>query len=140
MLCAAAVVCALDLLYRPASSFPPIVLIETRPDDVSVTAEAFVRRNPDTIYLITSSPTFRDAQARRRDALLKLASILVHEEWHIRHGPDERRAYEAQLTVLLSLGVGDGRPVFGEVRRSMHAALAAQKRAARQPEIVVAAR
>lgn len=140
MLCAAAVVmCALDLLYRPVSSFPPIVLIDTRPPDVTATAEAFVRRNPDTIYLITSTPTFRAAHAGHRDALQKVASILVHEDWHIRNGPDERRAYETQLMTLLSLGVGEGRPVFAEVRRSMRLALAAQKRAAPRPEGVVAA-
>ena len=140
MVCVAAVlVCALDMLFRSAASFPPIVLIDTRPDDVSPAAEAFVRRNPDTIYVITSTSTFRAAQAGQRDALQKLASILVHEEWHIRKGPDERPAYEAQLTTLLSFGLSDGRPVFDEVRKSMLAVLAAQKRAARRPEVVVAA-
>ena len=140
MFCAATVlVCALNLLYRPVSSFPPIVMIDTRPDDVSATAEAFVRRNPDTIYVLTSTSTFRAAQAGHTEALQKLASILVHEEWHIRKGPDERRAYEAQLTTLLAFGLREGRPVFDEVRKSMLTVLAAQKRAARQPEVVVAA-
>ncbi len=138
MCLATVLVCALEMLLRSAATFPPIVLIDTRPDDVSAAAEAFVRRSPDTIYVLTSSSTFRAAQAGDRGALQKLASILVHEEWHLTHGPDERAAYQAQLTTLLALGLRDGRPVFDEVRRSMLAVMAAQKRAARRPEAVVA--
>src|SRR5687767_10092544 len=126
MCLAAVLVCALEMLFRSAATFPPIVLIDTRPADVSAAAEAFVRRNPDTIYILTSSFTFRAAEAGDRGALQKLASILVHEEWHLKHGPDERGAYQAQLTALLSLGLRDGRPVFDEVRKSMLAVLAAQ--------------
>jgi hypothetical protein len=139
MCLAAVVVCALEMLFRSAATFPPIVLIDTRPADVSAAAEAFVRRNPDTIYILTSSFTFRAAEAGDRGALQKLASILVHEEWHLEHGPDEQGAYEAQLTTLLSLGLRDGRPAFDEVRKSMLAVIAAQKHAHRQPGVVVAA-
>ena len=139
MCMATVLVCALEMLFRSAATFPPIVLIETRPDDVSAAAEAFVRRNPDTIYVLTSSTTFRWAQAGDRSALQKLASILVHEEWHLKHGPDEREAYQAQLTTLLSLGLREGRPVFDEVRKSMLAVLATQKHAHRQPGVVVVA-
>ena len=139
MCLATVLVCALEMLFRSAASFPPIVLIDTRPAEVSPAAEAFVRRNPNTIYVLKSSFTFRAAQAGDRGALQKLASILVHEEWHLKHGPDERGAYQAQLTTLLALGLRDGRPVFDEVRKSMLAVLAAQKRAVRQPVAVVAA-
>ena len=141
MVCLATVLaCALEMLLRSAATFPPIVLIDTRPADVSTAAEAFVRRNPDTIYILTSSFTFRAAQAGDRGAVQKLASILVHEEWHLKHGPDERKAYEAQLTALLSFGLHDGRPVFDEVRKSMLAVLAAQKRTHRPEGVVAAAR
>jgi hypothetical protein len=136
---AAVLVCALELLGRPAGSFPPIVLIDTRPDDVTVTAEAFVRRGPDTIYLITSSRAFRDAQIGMPDALRKIASILVHEEWHIRKGPAERGAYEAQLTALMAMGVREGRPVFNQVRATLLAVTKAEKKRA-QPVAVTAAR
>jgi hypothetical protein len=140
MLSAAAVlVCALELLGRPASDFPPIVLIDTRPDDVTVTAEAFVRRGPDTIYLMTSTPIFREAQRGRDDALKKIASIVVHEEWHIKNGPDERRAYEAQLVALMRLGLTEGRPIFNQVRATMLAVLKAEKKRA-QPVAITAAR
>jgi len=139
MCLATVVVCAHDLLLRSTVNSPPIVQIDPRPADVSATAEAFVRRGPDTIYVITSTPTFRAAQAGQRESLQKMASILVHEEWHIRNGPDEKRAYEAQLTALMGLGVVDGRPVFNEVRKSMLAVMKAQKRAAQRPEALVAA-
>jgi hypothetical protein len=134
MLTAAAVlVCALDLLARPASSFPPIVLLDTRPADVSATAEAFVRRDPDTIYVLTSTLAFRAAQAGRRDALLKIASILVHEQWHIQNGPDEQGAYQAQLMALYAMGVSHNRPVAAGIRRAMFTVIRARKRAEQQP-------
>src|SRR5262245_44526384 len=98
MSAAAVLVCALGLLGRSPSSFPPIVLLDTRPADITPTAEAFVRRGPDTIYLLTTTVAFRKAQAANKDALKKLASVLVHEEWHVRNGPDERGAYQAQLS------------------------------------------
>jgi hypothetical protein len=142
MLSAAAVlVCALELLYRPATSFPPIVLLDTRPDDVTVTAEAFVRRNPDTIYLMTTSSVFREAQRGNQDALRKVASILVHEEWHLKHGPNEGRAYEAQLVALMRMGLHEGRPVFNEVRQTMLKVRKVEKQRARpQPVTLTATR
>ena len=137
MLSAAAVlVCALDLLARQAGGFAPIVLIDTRPDDVSPTAEAFVRRNPDTIYLITTTPAFLAAKAGDDTALKKIASIIVHEQWHIRNGPDERGAYQAQLAALFGLGIDPGSLLAFGVRKAMLKVLAAQKRAARPAAIV----
>jgi hypothetical protein len=132
----AVLVCALALLGRPASSFPPIVLVDTRPDDVTPTAEAFVRRDPAVIHLVTTSIAFRKAQAGNRDALKKLASMVVHEEWHLRNGPDEGRAYQAQLAALFLMGIDAGRPIAREVQQSMRVVVAAQKRAAQQPGIL----
>jgi hypothetical protein len=31
---------------------------------------------------------------------LKLASVIVHEAWHLQHGRDEAGAYDAQLIFL----------------------------------------
>jgi hypothetical protein len=131
MTAAAVLVCALNLIGRP---MPPIVLLDVRPADTSPTVEAFVRRNTNTIYLMTTSRVFEDARRYEFSALRKIASILVHEEWHLRHGPDERAAYQAQLMELMRLGESPGRPVYTSVVRSMMAVLKAQ----RQPEIVVA--
>ena len=117
---ASAVVCAaLVLLGRSESTMPPIHVIALRPPGVSAQAEAFVRRNPSTIYVLASTGVYRDAQAGERDALRKLASILVHEEWHIRNGPDERGAYQAQLTALAQLGAGPDTVVHHAVKRAM---------------------
>jgi hypothetical protein len=125
---ATVVVCALDLLGRSAGTFPSIRLTESPPPGASAHVEGFVPSGERAIYLVTSSSVFRDAQASlhqcgNRMAIRKLASILVHEEWHVRNGPDERGAYLAQLTALAALGAGQGTRVYGEVRRAMQAAV-----------------
>ena len=145
MLSAGAVlVCALDVLGRGASSMPPIELVDAPPLGASATAEAYVGHSPDTIYLITSSPVFREAasaqpRCRIQDhtAFKKIASILVHEEWHIRHGSDERGAYYAQLTTLWNLGLGPETRVYHSVVKSMQQVLSLQARS-RRPDLVVA--
>jgi hypothetical protein len=110
---ATVVVCALELLGRSAGTFPPIVLVDEPPRDASSYVEGFVQAGDPTIYLVTSSRVFRAAQSSRnrcgnRNATRKLASVIVHEEWHVRHGADERAAYLAQLTALTAMGAGRG--------------------------------
>jgi hypothetical protein len=118
----------MTMLGRSEHRFPPINLIDTAPLGASRNVEAFVTRDPDTIHLLTSSPVFRQvAQSRYRcgprDAVAKLASVLVHEEWHLRNGPDERGAYSAQLTALVVLGYDEQTMLYGGVKRSMLARL-----------------
>jgi hypothetical protein len=121
-------VCALSLLHRSAASFPPIEFVETRLPYASANADAYVPQGGARIYLITTSPAF--TRARRAiykcgelNAIRKIASVLVHEEWHVRHGSNEAEAYMAQLTTLVSLDAGPGNPVYSEVTRSMQAAI-----------------
>jgi hypothetical protein len=119
--------CALDLLGRSAESFPPIVVLEARPPAVSADADAFTRRGDSTIYLLATSPSFQTARTAiykcgQYDALRKLASVLVHEEWHIRNGTDEEGAYAEQLRTLASLNAGPGHPIYRGVARSMKVA------------------
>jgi hypothetical protein len=138
---ASVLVCALSLLGRSERSMPPIVLIEVAPPEVSFGAEAFVRRSTGTIYLITSSPAFLQAVSEPRTCaesvrMKKLASILVHEEWHVLHGPDEKPAYEAQLMALFKLGVEPTMGLYREVQTSMRRIVALRQR--NRPEIVVA--
>ncbi len=142
---ASVVVCALSMLGRSAHTLPPIAFVDAPPPGVSRQADAFVHREPDTIYLVTSAPAFQIAQRARhrcgeRLALAKVASIIVHEEWHVRHGADERAAYEAQVMVLrATLGFDAESAIVDGVRAAMRATLRAQAVAApRLPERVVA--
>jgi hypothetical protein len=119
-------VCALSLLHRSVGSFPPIEFVETRPGYVSANVDGYVAHGQARIYLITTSPAFD--RARRAlykcgefDALRKIASVLVHEEWHVRNGSDESGAYMAQLATLAYLGAGPGHPLYRDVARSMRA-------------------
>jgi hypothetical protein len=134
------VVCALNLLGRSAHEFPRIELLDLRPPGVSANAEAFVQHDPEVIFLITAAPSFRAAlvsharfgQCSDRDALRKIASIIVHEQWHLDHGPDERGAYEAQLTALALLGAGPGTRLHHYVKQSMQSVVSL-RRTARTP-------
>jgi len=124
-------VCAIQLLGRNPESFPRIELIDVRPPQASVNAEAFVDPRLSTIYVLTTSEVFRAAlQAQGRcgstEPLRKLASILIHEEWHVLHGSDEGGAYAAQLTTVQMLG-GPDSALYKSVRRSMLAVLAQQR-------------
>ena len=119
--------CALDLLGRSAAQLPPIILVATPPPDASGHAIGFVRSGQRAIYLIESSAQFQAAVQSNRarqgcrnlDQLRYVASVLVHEEWHLAHGPDEQGAYYAQLTELQRLGAGPGRWPYEIVRRAM---------------------
>jgi hypothetical protein len=124
--------CALALLGRSLHGLPIVTFLEQPPPGVSSNAEAFVRREPDTIYLITSSAVFREARAAypscsNRQAQGKLASIVAHEVWHLLHGDDEYGAYTAQLTTLIWLGHSPDSPVYSEVYRAMRAVLSERK-------------
>jgi hypothetical protein len=138
----AVLVCALTLLGRGVSSFPPIDLVATVPADVSPAAEAFVRINSGRISLVTTSSTFRRLQQARDKcgdvmAARKIASILVHEETHVKQGADEKNAYAAQLTTLTALGAGIGSPPYQEVTRAMRLTLS-QRRSAPERVMVIA--
>jgi hypothetical protein len=137
---AAVIACALALLGKSERNMPRIELVDTVPIEASAQAEAFVRPSDNTIYIVTSSPVFRTLLASRSDcgdfvALKKLASIIAHEEWHIRHGSDERGAYQAQLTTLLWLGVHPDNSLYTSVVRSM---LAVVKKRQEKPEMILA--
>lgn len=116
--------CALTLLHRSVESFPPIELVAVRPSFIGANVEAYVLDGEPRIYLITGGVAF--ARARRSvhrcgdlQAIRKIASVLIHEEWHVRNGADEGGAYAAQLAALLYLDAGPGNPLYVEVTRSM---------------------
>jgi hypothetical protein len=130
MLSAASVlVCALEALGRTPGALPPIQFVDVAPREASAHVEAYVPRNSSTIFLLTSSDVFQAVQrsnCTNLEAARKLASIIVHEEWHVRHGTDERGAYQAQLNALIRLGVRADSVLFRGVLRSMDTVLAAR--------------
>jgi hypothetical protein len=135
---AVVLVCALEVLGRSADRLPPIRILDTPPSAVSANANAFVNPDEGVIYLIASAPAFRMAQAEEpspghcsgREAVKMVASIIVHEEWHLKHGEDERGAYEAQLTELIRLGLESTRWPYRSVLRAMLHVLDAKSRRA----------
>jgi hypothetical protein len=138
---AAIVACALAILGESERTMPRIALVDVPPIGTSAQVEAFVRQSDRTIYLVTSSQVFREAMSAREEcgdrlSVRKLASILAHEEWHIKHGPDEKGAYQAQLTTLIRIGVQPGSGLYASVVKSMQAVL--KKQRYDRPDIVVA--
>lgn len=126
--------CALELLGRPASSFPPIEFVRLAPAEASKGVEAYVAPKDGKIYFVTTGPTFqRLLNVRQRcgdtDAARKLASVLIHEDAHIREGASERAAYEKQLITLMMLGSNVGSPPYQETFRAMQHTLKRQQKA-----------
>jgi hypothetical protein len=79
------------------------------------------------IVLLNSRPPEVSKHAVRRcgalQSLHKIASVVVHEAWHVRHPGDESGAYAAQLSALITMGVGPGNPLYLEVSRARRAVL-----------------
>jgi hypothetical protein len=108
-----------------------IVLTPVAPDEASRGIEAWILPwqdgNAARIFVYSESDVFRcasDPDRQDYQCLLKLASIIVHEAWHCRHGPGEAGAYDAQIVFLTTHG-GSGLQISG-VRLSRDHVLAAQ--------------
>jgi hypothetical protein len=124
----------------------PFVLISALPRTVSPRAEAWTvydeHGKGDRVFVYTRSRTFRCASVPRSDqdrCLLKVASVIVHEAWHLRNGPDEVGAYQAQLIFLqmkeasafLQLNEAAAVDIL-EVRRARDRAIADKRNASAQ--------
>jgi hypothetical protein len=123
-----------------SESAVPIRFLERPPGGVSRNAEAFRVRDPDTIYLITSSDAFRAAQRGEREIghkarCKKIASIIVHEEWHVKNGADEEGAYLAQITALTAMHAESS--VITGVRLAMMEVQKKRQTAPPKPPLVV---
>jgi len=93
-----------------------------------VNAEGFVRRGEPRIHLLTDTASFEHARRSRfrcgaLQALRKIASVVMHEEWHVRYPGDEAGAYAAQLIALVGMGAGPGNSLYLEVWRARRTAL-----------------
>ena len=120
------------LLAGPSVGGLPIRLAAVPPDEASRGVEAWMIRGQDghaeRIVVYSESDVFRCASNRyRRDyqCLLKLASIIIHEAWHYRHGPNEAGAYATQIAFLTTHG-GSSNQITG-VRLARARVLAAQQ-------------
>ena len=98
---------ALKLAGRHLYGHLPLALASELPPRLSLDAEAwtvFDEKGRGThAFVYTHSRTFRCASLPGRDQArcqLKLASVIVHEAWHLLHGRDEAGAYDAQLVFL----------------------------------------
>ena len=136
---AAVLVCALEILGRSPSELPRIELVAA-PAMAASGVEGFVRPDSGVITLLTDSEVFeraRDTYCEDVLAVTKLASIIAHEEWHVRYGADEGGAYEAQLDALARAGVPPDSALYANVRKSMHHVLRAAPRWTRtqRPEV-----
>jgi hypothetical protein len=112
-----------------------VQFVEKVPAGVSRLAEGYVLDAETRIVIVTSTSTFRKARQAIDpcgdvEALREIAGVLAHEEWHVRHGPDERGAYDAQLIALLYVGADQNGPLFHKVMRAKQAVSAASKRTA----------
>jgi hypothetical protein len=100
---------AIMLLGWFDDAVPRIEIVGTKPPDATATVEAWVRFNADgsampIIYVRTDTDVYRAAAQEDYQALVRLAGILAHERWHVRHGRDEIGAYTAQLATMEYLG------------------------------------
>ena len=88
----------------------PITLATAAPASASWGVEAWTSYDAhgcgERIFVYTGSDMFRCASRplSMRQCLLRLASAVVHEAWHLENGRDEEEAYEVQIAFLLRSG------------------------------------
>jgi len=112
---------AVQLLGWSGDDVPQIHIVSEGPTDRTQTAEAWVQFDADgravpVIHIRADTDVYRDASTGDYQALVRLAGILTHERWHLRHGPDEAGAYGAQLSIMEYLHANGTR--LAEVRRA----------------------
>ena len=113
---------AIMLLGWSGTDVPHIVVVDRKPPDATDTVEAWVRfdlegRAMPIIYVRTDTDVYRDAARKDYQALVRLAGILAHERWHLRHGRDEVGAYTAQLSAMEYLHANSAH--LAQVRRAL---------------------
>ena len=129
-------VCALSLLARSEQSFPPVRFVEHAPAGASRFVGGYVPSGEARIVLVTSTAAFTEARqaldpCANLDAIREIASVLMHEEWHVRHGADEEGAYDTQLTTLVYLGARQDGSLYHKVKQAKLAVTATSRRVSR---------
>jgi hypothetical protein len=99
------------LLAGPGLTKLPIELASSAPDGASRGVEGWTLYGTDgqseKIFIYTGSGIFRCARwphgdLQSHECLVRLASVIIHEAWHFRHGRGEGDAYGAQIIFLLA--------------------------------------
>ena len=89
----------------------PITLATAAPASASYGVEAWTSYDAhgcgERIFVYTGSDMFRCANrpVSMRQCLLRLASVVVHEEWHLEKGRDEEEDYDYEVGGV-QIGVG----------------------------------
>ena len=84
----------------------PVTLTSIAPPVASEGIEAWTSYGPngsgDRVFVYTGSEIFRCARwpLSMHQCVVRLASVLVHEAWHLEHGKNETAAYDAQIAFL----------------------------------------
>ena len=111
----------------------PVTLAAVAPSSASAGIEAWTSYDADgnvvQIIVYTGSDMFRCARwpFGMRQCRVRLASVLVHEAWHLEHGRNEGDAYEAQIAFLMRNGAATEH--VKAVRLARNRVLAAEQRA-----------
>jgi hypothetical protein len=126
-------VCALALIGRSEAQFPAVQFVDKPPSGVSSLAQGYTQDTDRRIVIVTSTSAFMRARRSNDrcgdlEALREIAGVLAHEEWHVRHGADERGAYDAQLTALLLAGGEQNDALYHKVMRAKQVVTGASKR------------
>ena len=99
------------LLAGPGLATLPIELASSAPDGASQGVEGWTIHRAEgqgeRIVIYTESGIFRCARWPHdsflsHECLVRLASVIVHEAWHFRHGRGEVDAYGAQIVFLMA--------------------------------------
>lgn len=93
-----------------------IVMVDHRPTQVSQAAEAWHYEGDTHVYIATYTDTYKAAMRGDHAAIVKLASIIAHEQVHVMGG-DESAAYAKQLSTLRALQAPSN--VIDGVQRAM---------------------
>jgi len=96
---------AIRLLRWSGDDLPRIQVVDARPRDATPNAQAWIRVDPEgrvvpIIFVLADTEVYRDAARGDYQAKVRLAGVLAHERWHLRHGPDEIGAYTVQLSTM----------------------------------------
>ena len=82
----------------------------------STVTEAWIKPGDLTIYISDWSDTYKKSKKGNQKALMRLASDIAHELYHLRNGLSEAPAYDEQIRVLSAMGAP--RDLIADVRRS----------------------